>query len=112
MPGHVTLATLMGAGPWPPRGIAFTSVSLFSFRSVGPPSYLYSPECVEGKFCELRLYGVLRSSLPRCCIPEAQNAQFDQIPHTRGPNNAPAGSRRALEGSIMFQARGLRRGTM
>src|SRR5215211_6368074 len=25
----------------------------------------YSPECVEGKFCELRLYGVQRSSPPR-----------------------------------------------
>src|SRR5215208_2685141 len=23
----------------------------------------YSPECVEGKFCELRLYGVLGSSM-------------------------------------------------
>src|SRR5215210_1181106 len=31
------------------------------------PSPLYSPECVEGEFCEvgLPLYGVLRSSLPR-----------------------------------------------
>jgi hypothetical protein len=29
----------------------------------------YSPKCVEGEFCELRLYGVLRSSrtsLSRC----------------------------------------------
>src|SRR5829696_635275 len=26
------------------------------------PSHPYSPECVEGKFCELPLYGVLRSS--------------------------------------------------
>src|SRR5918994_6980313 len=27
---------------------------------------LYSPECVEGKFCELRLLGILRSSPCRC----------------------------------------------
>jgi hypothetical protein len=33
------------------------------------PSYMYSPECVELEFCELRLNGVLRSSLP------ARNAQ-------------------------------------
>jgi hypothetical protein len=31
----------------------------------GPGTYfcLYSPEFVEEEFCELRLYGVLRSSL-------------------------------------------------
>jgi hypothetical protein len=29
---------------------------------VGSPEP-YSPECVEGKFCELRHYGVLGSSL-------------------------------------------------
>src|SRR5215216_3217177 len=28
-----------------------------------PPSRVYSPECVEGEFCELRRDGVLRSSL-------------------------------------------------
>src|SRR5215212_3728042 len=27
----------------------------------GPTFCLYSPDCVEGEFCELRLYGVLRS---------------------------------------------------
>src|SRR5215204_222128 len=26
------------------------------------PRSFYSPECVEGEFCELRLYGLLRSS--------------------------------------------------
>jgi hypothetical protein len=28
----------------------------------GRKSWRYSPECVEEEFCELRLYGVLRSS--------------------------------------------------
>jgi hypothetical protein len=30
-----------------------------------PGPALYSPECVEGKFCELRVDGVLRSSFLR-----------------------------------------------
>jgi hypothetical protein len=32
-------------------------------RGPGPYFCLYSPECVEGEFCEPRLYGVLRSAL-------------------------------------------------
>src|SRR5215203_4643297 len=33
----------------------------------GAPARLYSPKCLEGKFCELRVDGVLRSSsLSRC----------------------------------------------
>ena len=41
------------------------------FRSGGGPEHFgpfsrpYSPECVEGKFCELPLYGVLRRSHSR-----------------------------------------------
>ena len=31
----------------------------------GPSLYPCSPECVEYDFCELLLYGVLRSSLPK-----------------------------------------------
>jgi hypothetical protein len=31
-------------------------------NSLGPPSYLYSPECVEEEFRELPIDGVLRSS--------------------------------------------------
>jgi hypothetical protein len=31
-------------------------------EGVAHPSRAYSPECVEGEFCELPLYGVLRSS--------------------------------------------------
>jgi len=31
-------------------------------RGSGPYLCLYSPECVEGEFCEVRRYGVLRSS--------------------------------------------------
>jgi hypothetical protein len=30
--------------------------------SPGPSPFSHSPECVEGGFCELRMYGVLRSS--------------------------------------------------
>jgi hypothetical protein len=30
----------------------------------GPSLSHYSPQCVEGEFCELRHYGVLRSSTP------------------------------------------------
>ena len=32
----------------------------------GPLSCPYSPKCVEMEFCELRVYGVLRSSQPYC----------------------------------------------
>src|SRR5215213_6552525 len=31
-------------------------------REAFPALSSYSPECVEGEFCELRLYGVLRST--------------------------------------------------
>ena len=31
-------------------------------RSPGPSPCHYSPECVEGVFCEVRVHGVLRSS--------------------------------------------------
>src|SRR5215210_964025 len=34
----------------------------------------YSPECVEGKFCELRHNGVLRSPDARSCIASVQRA--------------------------------------
>jgi hypothetical protein len=33
-----------------------------ALSSLGPFSYPYSPECVEEKFCELRLLGILGSS--------------------------------------------------
>jgi hypothetical protein len=32
------------------------------FSWLGPPTCPYSPECVEGEFCELRLVRMLRSS--------------------------------------------------
>src|SRR5215212_8378733 len=37
-------------------------------------SRLYSPECVEGEFCELRVYGVLRSSLPASNVKDSHVA--------------------------------------
>jgi hypothetical protein len=44
-------------------------------RTAGP----FSPECVEGSFCELRLYGVLRSSYSLSPIPMSLS---DAFPHT------------------------------
>src|SRR5829696_3821547 len=47
--------------PHPPRSAAFASPGPF----FSPQSY--STECVEWMFCELRLYGVLRSSVHSSC---------------------------------------------
>jgi hypothetical protein len=38
------------------------------------PQGVYSPNDVEQKFCELRLYGILRSPFTRTCTAPAQNA--------------------------------------
>src|ERR671916_825279 len=47
-------------------GFPFMNSSSFSLR---PAIILrYSPECVEGEFCELRMYGVLESSYMALCI--------------------------------------------
>jgi hypothetical protein len=48
----------------PPCGSALWDTDLS-----GRKSWRYSPECVEGAFCELRLAGVLRSS-PAMCSPK------------------------------------------
>src|ERR687889_62752 len=55
---------------WYWRGGSYFRAAPFPFPGCslvypGPtlPSCLYSPECVEGVFSELRLYGVLRSAL-------------------------------------------------
>jgi hypothetical protein len=37
---------------------------MLRFEFLAPPTKVYSPECVEGKFLELRLLGVLGSSPP------------------------------------------------
>jgi len=51
--GRRDVALRAGAVPFGPGGHAHVGKGIGS----------YSPECVEGKFCELRLDGVLRSSL-------------------------------------------------
>src|ERR671912_2981350 len=53
--------------------------------SLAPFSYLYSPKCVEGEFCELRLYGVLGSS---CVRPRTRTVYYCEHPScwTEGRN--------------------------
>jgi hypothetical protein len=51
--------------------------------AIGPSSCPYSPECVEGGFCELRRDGVLRSSRHR------------QRPHQAAPNGIGVGARQS-----------------
>ena len=48
---------------------------------------LYSPECVEGKFCELRFYGVLKSSSSpgrRICVNLSEKER-DSVRRERDP---------------------------
>src|SRR5215218_9494753 len=53
-----------------------------------PSSCPYSPECVEGTFCELRLYLILRSSLVRSSNRGDPDSMVSWIDHgTRDPRS-------------------------
>src|SRR5215217_5442115 len=51
---------------------------------------LYSPECVEGKFLELRLGGILgHSPCERCAGPTGVSILLSHRPHAQRRNTAP-----------------------
>jgi DNA-binding NarL/FixJ family response regulator len=59
-----------------------------------PFSYcLYSPKCVEGLFCELRLYGVLRSSLQEMAAWQMRRTRQGSYP-TSVTSSPPGGGQR------------------
>ena len=72
MRGSTTLKTAVGERPGHGQGaLPFSAIpppcgsALWDTDLSGRKSWRYSPECVEEEFCELRLYGVLRSSAQR-----------------------------------------------
>src|SRR5215212_9630504 len=57
-----TAYTAIASAPLLPPKCATNTLVLADAPRFGPSFCQYSPECVEGEFCELPLYGVLRSS--------------------------------------------------
>src|SRR5688572_30186118 len=55
-----------------------------ALSGLGPISCPYSPECVEGEFCELRRHGVLRSSFGGGFFPASQRIRVCSLRECRG----------------------------
>src|ERR687898_3327615 len=72
----------------PPSGLGHTSCEA------------YSPECVEGEFCELRLYGVLRSSLAESSSQPQQTLAERLTPPLQGRQDVLGAAVLALRESL------------